>query len=150
MFTASKESVTVSACTVKLGIIGEETRVRDLLRRALMVREYRKCAHTISDEESEGRLRVRYLQNICAERAQNFAQKQLGLYSNENQFTVFEHVTRKANRAVDEESLLALLQRSSLPRIKRGRGVTGLARHWKLIKPDERDIFRGVASSKLG
>jgi hypothetical protein len=148
--TRSKSSGTISIIAIERGVDSEDTRVKGLLRRALMAREYRKCVHAISDEKSESRLRAQYFQKDCAELAQIPINEQPKVLTQETHFAVAEQLLRKASRAIDEESLLRLLQRSSLPRIRQGKGVTGLARHWKQIRPDERLIFMGKASSKLG
>ena len=58
----------------------------------------------------------------------------------------------KQKRAQQEDNLLAMLRKGGASKIKLGKGIQGLSRHWKKMNKQDRNLFSSIggASEKLG
>ena len=63
-----------------------------------------------------------------------------------------EKLLLKQKRAQQEDNLLAMLRKGGASKIKLGKGIQGLSRHWKKMNKQDRNLFSSIggASEKLG
>ena len=135
----------------------EDARQKQIAKYQRMAREYKeKLVHDKKKAEEDAKkeeaaMNARIQRAMERGRAKELAKlKAYKRKREEERAKAKEKLQKKAEQAEKEGNLLALLRRSASSKIKLGRGVTGLSRHWKKMSATDRTKFHGMTSAKLG